>query len=482
MRGIRIGAFSSSLALGLAAGPALGASSQPSGPGLTFGETSHPQGVHGTVANPASAATREEGWHLGIVSLGVGYELGDLDDFIDAYDTWSDEFDNLDQRVGDFSLEVEDLEDVLGAADDIVALERDLREPAQTLTQAAEDNAYLGIAGGVHAPGTPLVAHFDRLGGAITFDASASASGRLGVLTGGDLETGLADMPRDEDDWEQIGQTFQADGWELDLVNETLTDPEGNDLSELDADDLLDVYARAEGVILTEISGGYAMPVLHHDAGQLYVGGRASYYQAEMARSVERVSDDDAGDVLEDELSDGETETGFGLDAGALWVADWYQAGVMLDNINEPSFDYPVPQEYAELPEDVRADYAREKSYTLERQLSVEGAVYTANRRWIATLSQDLNSVEGPHGGELQSEDQWTALGAGWVSDSFWIPSVRLGYRMNHAGSELSFITGGLTLFRALSLDVAVSTDDVSDDDTTLPRSVQANLGLELRF
>jgi len=62
------------------------------------------------------------------------------------------------------------------------------------------------------------------------------------------------------------------------------------------------------------------------------------------------------------------------------------------------------------------------------------------------------------------------------------IPGIRAGYRVNQAGSELSYLSGGFTLF-SVNVDVAYSPDKVEDDsgDET-SRSIIVNLGLELTF
>lgn len=55
-----------------------------------------------------------------------------------------------------------------------------------------------------------------------------------------------------------------------------------------------------------------------------------------------------------------------------------------------------------------------------------------------------------------------------------------MGYRKNLAGEELSFLTSGVTLFKALNLDLAYSLD--SADGDSVPRAVMFNLGLEVTF
>ncbi|MCC3752023.1 MAG: conjugal transfer protein TraF, partial [Halorhodospira halophila] len=227
---------------------------------------------------------------------------------------------------------------------------------------------------------------------------------------------------------------------------------------------------------------GYSARTYSSRDGELFVGGRGHYYQAEMARAVSEI-DDDALDTLSDDFSDSRSsDDAFGVDLGLLWVARNYQVGLTGKNLNEPSLDYPEIAGYDDLPASVQDRVSRTKSYTLERQGTVEASLHSPNRRWMLGFSHDLNSVEGPHGAENNNEYQWTAVGVGYASESYLWPGFRLGYRTNNAGSELSYITGGLTLFRVLNIDAAVSTDDVEHDGSSVPRSALVNVGLELGF
>ena len=58
------------------------------------------------------------------------------------------------------------------------------------------------------------------------------------------------------------------------------------------------------------------------------------------------------------------------------------------------------------------------------------------------------------------------------------LPGWRLGYRQNLAGSEIGYITGGVTLFRVLTLDAAMSTETVD----SVPRAFMFNAGVGVRF
>ncbi len=78
---------------------------------------------------------------------------------------------------------------------------------------------------------------------------------------------------------------------------------------------------------------------------------------------------------------------------------------------------------------------------------------------------------------------QWATLSGAYATNSWWIPGARVGYRTNLAGSKLSYITGGLTLFKALTLDIAYGLDSTRDNNgKSIPRSAMINLGIQTTF
>ena len=115
----------------------------------------------------------------------------------------------------------------------------------------------------------------------------------------------------------------------------------------------------------------------------------------------------------------------------------------------------------------------------MKPQLEIEGAFYSESQNWVLNAASDANAVSDPVGRDFQ----WATLSAAYATDSWWVPGIRVGYRTNLAGSKLSYATGGLTLFKALSLDVAYGLDSVKDDKgNSIPRSAMATLGLQMTF
>lgn len=479
-----------------AAGAAQAAPYHPSGTNLGYGNISHTQGVLGTVTNPASAAALPPGTSFGILSsVGVGYELaGDADEFVDSFETFVDDFDEFDRFLG--RIEDGDLDeeaDPLRFLIDGVGTAQDVEFAGNRLVQSLGDDApSLGVTGGVHAPLAPLVVNHDRLGGALSLDVGGTFSGRLAVQAQGGIETGFGDFPLNIGDWSRTAaddgfEATGADGTLWELGDDGSVQKDGNDADD-DFDVEIDVFSSIEAAAIKRFSLGYSARAHVHRDGTLYIGGTANYYSAEMARAAGDVLDDDEDDAVErilDDFSDNrQTENDFGVDLGVLWVARNFQAGLTGRNLNEPSFDYPDLDNFDELQATFGDDprIPESKSYTMERQFTAEAALFTPNRRWMVGISHDLNSVDGPHGPALDNEYQWTTVGVGYSSASYFIPGFRLGYRTNNVGSELSYVTGGLTLFRMLNIDAAVSTDDVEEDGSSVPRSAIVNIGLEFPF
>ena len=49
-------------------------------------------------------------------------------------------------------------------------------------------------------------------------------------------------------------------------------------------------------------------------------------------------------------------------------------------------------------------------------------------------------------------------------------------------GGELTYVTGGITVFNIVNLDVATTTDTIKVNGTTYPRSFIVNIGAQVLF
>jgi hypothetical protein len=113
----------------------------------------------------------------------------------------------------------------------------------------------------------------------------------------------------------------------------------------------------------------------------------------------------------------------------------------------------------------------------MERQLSVEAALYTASQNWVISAGYDVNAIKDVFGDEYQ----WATVSAAYATDTWFLPGIRAGLRKNLAGTEINYLSLGATL-GAFNIDLAWSPDKVDIDGDTVPRGAMLNLGLELTF
>ncbi len=409
----------------------------PSGSNLTNGMSSSSPSVISITSNPAAAAatlTREENsttTAIGVISsIGISTEFGQVDNFSRQTDDLDIQLDRTDITTqADADLIIADFDDFL---------------------QLAEQEGYLIINAAAHIPTMPLMINSETLGGAITLDVNVAVQAYLGVLA--------------------APITYNA------LTQEITTDSA--------------FYVK--GAAILEASVGYSRRVWNNQHGNLFAGVTGKYYQVGLSKKVIPLIDDtnnDVGDTLSDEFEKNQnTSTGVGVDLGILWVADNYSFGATLANANSPSFDYGEIGNNCNLlagsaqsnclaaaTHSSKIDLT--ETYTMDAQLRLEGALHSQNKHWQLSASYDGNAVYGPVGNEIQ----WMTVAVGYAPDN-WIPGVRMGYRKNMAGSELSMATFGLTLIKGLNLDIAYGLEEVEEDGEKYPRTVAVNLGLEMRF
>jgi hypothetical protein len=73
-------------------------------------------------------------------------------------------------------------------------------------------------------------------------------------------------------------------------------------------------------------------------------------------------------------------------------------------------------------------------------------------------------------------------LSAGFTTDSWWLPGVRIGYRQNVAGTEMKYIGIGLTAFKIVNIDISSTLDTVSIDGTKLPQGLMGSIGFQIAW
>ena len=452
------------------------ANHQPPGSALGFGDATRFADTQGSKQNPAGPiAGSERGVRMGVFSLGLSYEVGDVDDFGDDFEDLGDDFEALEGLPDEIEAldpvdedAIDDLANRIGELQDLERRTNDL------LNDLGEDGYLTAGAMGQFVP-FPFETTHDALRGSLLVDLEYSARGHLSVLHEGELTTAaaqLSDHPGDYGFDENCGETY--------CIDEDGNVYRDGDLLDLEADINLDGFGGyIRSAITRTFTLGYGTTVYDNPHGLLFAGAQLKHHQVELSRMTVGF-DDDAGSKLSDEFGENsQTDSDIGVDLGVMWVSDHYRAGASIANLIEPTFDYPAVEGEATYDKaTARGEVDPDESYRMERQLNVEGAVHTADGRWLLGGSLDLNAADGPFADGSEDAYQWLTVGGAYRPPHAALPGWRLGYRQNLAGSEIGYITGGVTLFRVLTLDAGMSTETVD----SVPRAFMFNAGVGVRF
>lgn len=402
-----------------------------SGSNLSSGPTSQVPSLLAEMNNPASGAVSthfgRKSFGFGLLSsFGVSAEIGQVDNFLDDLDRLADQLDRDDLTYDEAN---------------------DLINEFQVLLVKMGDVGYITTNAAIHAPLFPLV--LKAFGGALVFDINGSAQARLRVL-----DSPLA--------FDQVSSSLETN---------------------------TSLYIKGASVI--EGSVGYSRRLLDTPFGKLFSGVRAKYYSVGLTKSVVALTETGStDDEIEDRIGkDFSSSNAIGVDVGLMLVSNHFSVGATVNNVNQPSFNYaPVGQNCAAMTGGKQNDcysalsFANEidlnETHAFGMQTRLEASLYSSSRAWMLAASMDANPVYDPVGNEIQ----WLTGSAVLAPNSWLWPGLRVGYRSNLSGSQLSYATAGLTLFKIFSLDMAYGLESVKIEGETLPRGVAVNLGLELSF
>jgi len=409
----------------------------PPGSNLVYGASSNNQSIMSSITNPAAAAAdlsnEDSQYRFGLINIGGGYELGNFNDLFNTVDNTKTLLNTPITLTGNASTDLPIINNVINSVN--------------TTTAALQKDGNASIFFGGHIPFTPLVVTRKGWGGSFVLDANASA---------------IANM------------TFIADQ----MPNLT-TEPTGPTYTPVNDSTLL-----VKAAVVGELGLGYSRPVLSRDTGDLTAGVRAKYYQVKLARDAQLLVNSTGAQSTLKASQTYTSSSGVGLDVGTLWTAKRYRVGAWINNINGPSFKFNAITA-AELQtagytnNAIISQLTADQTYKMKPQLEMEGAFYSESQNWVLNAGLDGNKVQDPVGRDFQ----WATLSAAYATNSWWIPGVRVGYRTNLAGSKLSYATGGLTMFKALSLDIAYGLKSITDNSgKSIPRSAMINLGLQMTF
>lgn len=415
----------------------------PPGSNLTYGSSSNNQSIMSSVANPAAAAailSREDSqYRSSIISIGGGYEFGKIDDL----------YKTIDSTKSKLAAQTVDTATLTTTAAIANYLNTNLVTPVNTVMSALQQdgNASAYFAG--HVPLTPFVVSKKGWGGSFVLDANVSAIANISFVA------------------DHVATINAGDAAVATALSTGTYTPAANDSTLL-----------VKAAVVEEVGLGYSRPVLNRENGDLTAGVRVKYYQVKLASNAQRLINSSGSKNTFNASQTYTSNSGMGLDVGALWTNKRYRAGAWVANLNKPSFKYNANDLTGYTSAGVISQLNTAATYEMKPQLQLEGAAYSESQNWVVNGGLDANAVKDPVGRDFQ----WATLSAAYATNSWWIPGARIGYRSNRAGSKLSYLTGGLTLFKALSLDIAYGLDSVTVDGKSAPRSFMANLGVQMTF
>ncbi len=501
----------------------------PIGPNLTYGDISINHNILSNVTNPAFGATmlkpNDNDYRIGLMNFGLFFEVGQVDNIVDEADTagsaleqtitassftinntsgaftvtpssgsaitldsvatinnsiTSMQADGYDGDEANFQTELETrivtslTAEVNAAANSLAeSLINDINSSINPTVASLNDDGYMKMGLSAQLPLSPFVVTHKMLKGSLEVHANISIQGRADYISSYVKPAAIVDIV-------------------LDKTGTSATNPNNWQVSTLTPS--FEIETDAAAVIKTaaiqEFGVGYSREVLQHEKGKLYAGGRLNMYRVGLSKSyIGMKGSDEIDQVLEDQLdASQDMSSGFGLDFGAMWIAENYRLGATVNNINAPTFDYNNVSDCSNFSNFVDtnnpannitsatlADCTGNNSYTMDPQLKLEAVTSAWDDKVTLGFGYDVNPVEDAFGQEYK----WLTLSAG-ANLGNWV-AIRGGYRDNQGKEGLSFYTAGLTLF-TINIDVGMSQDSIEIDGESAPRSLYASLGWGLNF
>ena len=460
---------------------------QPPGANLTFGDVTHGKRAQSASTNPAAAAadagrggnSRTRGT---VVSFAAGLEYGNIQALFDLYNDVTAAYEPSDPTVS-YPGQLPEFKPGLDLGQIWDALDPDVQEVvAATAREVARQAVLLAlIALEGHAKAwlstdASFVFGEEHLGGMWTLGLTVSGSSKaFGAVQPIDFDPDAARQALE--DWIVMNPVnrpaFIPLGGDVEITPSPITNAVFFSLNN-------DSSVITKSTTATELSLGYSRAALSTSAGALYLGAKARLYLMQLSRISARFGDITDTEELFDDIrnSDFSSDEGAGLDIGALWVGTNYQLGAQLTNINEPSFTFPDVNLSPYTSARAIAFLLQDQKYTMDRQLKLEASLFSTSRRWSAHLGLDADSATDPMGDRFQ----WFTASAGVRTDSWWIPSARIGYRENLTGTKLKYVGIGLTAFKYVNFDISSALDTVHIDGTTLPQGLMLSIGFEINW
>lgn len=414
------------------------------GSSLTTGPSSNSYSLSAASNNPAMASLvvdKDESLRMSYFpNLGVALEIGEVDNFID---------------------DLEELTDILDDPNSTSEPVSDVLDRFNGVLVEMGESGYLKNSVALNAPFFPLFIDSDFLGGALGLSISAEAIAGISILD-------------DPLSYNNVANTFETSSA---------------------------IYLKAGVEKTAGITYSRELPInnwLDMDlGGKLYAGVKVKAMNLELSKQVlalENLESDDISDIIKDEYDNNQvSSTELGLDLGLVWDAGDYRIGMTAENINSPEFKYGEIGNNCSNPDlspasqtncNVAAYFAYTKGEIKANETHTKDAyfrgdiLYKLTERWQVSSAMDFAEYNDVIG----FENQWLHVATSYDADSWIIPSVRLGYHSNLAGTKTSSASMGFTLFNLVALDFEYGLESIEVDGSEAPRRAGFSLSIEESF
>ncbi len=197
---------------------------------------------------------------------------------------------------------------------------------------------------------------------------------------------------------------------------------------------------------------------------RLSIGGVIKYMQADLFDQKSTILGNQNNVPTSQSGLATETSTGFGLDLGAMYRMPSWQFGLVVRNVNAPSFTYSA------------TGYV----YKMDAQAKV-GAAWMPSQDFTVELGYDVTKNKGAI---ETDESQYVNFGLEW--DAWKVVAFRLGAYQNLAQSDFGVVTTaglGLNLW-AMRIDLAgaISSKQITFEGNTTPAYAMASLEVSSDF
>lgn len=450
----------------------------------------------GNIAAPALIVKQNDPHVMigGQISIGGGLEYGDVDDLFDSLNDLSKDFaspdsgDSGDSSGSGGSSDSGIPSGGISANDEIdwdelfansPELEQRLEAVKNKVISASALMALISTEGYAKAEvklDSSFVLSDDLYGGTLLFNATIKGNAKaIGLFEEINFDSGQA-----------LAQLKTLDSITPSSEIKTLDLSGGITLQYNPANDKARLQFENDSLLLVkstqiyQFSLSYSHLAKEYDNGSLYWGVKPNYYRVGLTNASVSLGNITDSEELFDSIKEADYifENGFDADLGLLWAAEQYHLGMNVKNILESTYKFPTIDRNIFDAASIQKKLDFHSSYTMERQLKLDAAFFSKSRKWTLNLELDANATEGP----MKDDYQWFAATAGYASDSWWLPSARVGFSKNLAGTELSYINAGFTVMKYINIDLATALDTVELDGTKLMRGASINIGVQFAY